>query len=133
MMRTGFVIALLLLAAASAAIAGGIKDGTLSAYSNGTNIVVRWMSESELDVRGFQVERRAGVDGPFILLTTPFIPAKGDGTTYEFVDNAAYRINDNLYQYRVTAVGNGSTYYVTVNHRVSSVRRTWGSIKAMFR
>ncbi|MCC6397816.1 MAG: hypothetical protein IT282_12425 [Bacteroidetes bacterium] len=133
MMRTGFVIALLLLATASAAIAGGIKDGTLSAYSNGTNIVVRWMSESELDVRGFQVERRAGVDGPFILLTTPFIPAKGDGTTYEFVDNAAYRINDNLYQYRVTAVGNGSTYYVTVNHRVSSVRRTWGSIKAMFR
>ncbi len=133
MVRTSILIALVLLAAVSVAIAGGIKDGTLSAYSNGTNIVVRWMSETELEIRGFQVERRAGVDGPFVLLTSPYIPAKGDGTTYEFVDNAAYRVNDNLYQYRITAVGNGSTYYVTVNHRVSSVRRTWGSIKAMFR
>ena len=133
MNRYIFLIAVVALSAFSLAFAGGIKDGTLSAYSNGTTIVVRWISETELDVRGFQVERRAGTDGPFILLTAPYIPAKGDGSTYEFVDNAAYRVTDNLYQYRITAVGNNATYYVTVNHRVSSVRRTWGSIKAMFR
>jgi hypothetical protein len=133
MKRYFFLVAVVVLSAFSLAFAGGIKDGTLSAYSNGTTIVVRWISETELDVRGFQVERRAGTDGPFILLTSPYIPAKGDGSTYEFVDNAAYRVTDNLYQYCITAVGNNATYYVTVNHRVSSVRRTWGSIKAMFR
>ena len=132
-MKNLLLLAFVALGTISSAYAGGIKDGTLSAYSNGTTIVVRWISETELDVRGFQVERRAGTDGPFILLTAPYIPAKGDGSTYEFVDNAAYRVTDNLYQYRITAVGNNSTYYVTVNHRVSSVRRTWGSIKAMFR
>ncbi len=133
MKRKSVLIALLVLSTISMVLAGGIKDGTLSAQSNGTNIIVRWMSESEIDVRGYQVERRAGTDGPFVLLTTPYIPAKGDGATYEFVDNAAYRVTDNLYQYRITAIGNNATYYVTVNHRVSDVRRTWGSIKAMFR
>ena len=132
-MKNLLLVLFVVLGTISWAYAGGIKDGTLSAYSNGTTIVVRWISETELDVRGYQVERRAGTDGPFILLTAPYLPAKGDGSTYEFVDNAAYRVTDNLYQYRITAVGNNSTYYVTVNHRVSSVRRTWGSIKAMFR
>lgn len=130
-------IALCILAAASIALAGGIKDGSLSAYSNGTNIVVRWSSESEIDVVGYRVERRAGPEGSaFILLTSPQIAPRGDGAFYEFLDNAAYRVMDNIYVYRITAVipGNRSaSYYVTVNHRVSSVRRTWGSIKAMFR
>ena len=130
-------IALCILIAASAAIAGGIKDGSLSAYSNGTNIVVRWSSESEGDISGYRVERRAGREGsPFVMLTTSDISPRGPGSLYEFIDNAAYRVTDNVYVYRVTAVMPGSRsieYYVTVNHSVSSVRRTWGSIKAMFR
>lgn len=128
------LVVLIACGAVSAALAGGIKDGSLSAYSNGTTILVRWISDDENDVRGFMVERRAGTDDrPFVQLTNPYLPCKGSGSSYEFVDNAAFRVTDNLYQYRITAVGNGSTYYVTVNHRVSSVRRTWGSIKAMFR
>ena len=130
-------IALCILITASAAFAGGIKDGSLSAYSNGTNIVVRWSSETETDVYGYRIERRAGPEGsPFVQLTGADIAPRGDGSLYEFTDNAAYRVTDNIYVYRVTAVipGNRSiAYYVTVNHRVSSVRRTWGSIKAMFR
>lgn len=130
-------IALCIMIAVSSALAGGIKDGSLSAYSNGTNIVVRWSSDSEADVYGYRIERRAGPEGsPFVLLTTSDIAPRGDGALYEFTDNAAYRVTDNIYVYRVTAVipGNRSiAYYVTVNHRVSSVRRTWGSIKAMFR
>jgi hypothetical protein len=124
----------LIVALAGVANAGsGIKDGTLSAYSNGNAIVIRWVSEDEKDVRGFSVERRAGANGSFVMLTTPHIPAKGNGSPYEFIDNSAFRTTDNIYQYRITAVGNGSVYHVTVSHHVSSVKRTWGSIKAMFR
>ena len=115
------------------AYAGGIKDGTLSAYSNGSSIVVRWISDDEREVRGYIVERRAGADGPFIQLTDPPIASRGNGASYEFLDNAVFRVNDNLYNYRVTCVGNSEAYYVTVIHTVNSVRRTWGSIKAMFR
>ena len=117
----------------SLVFAGGIKDGSLSAFSNGSGIVVRWISDDEQDVRGYQVERRAGADGAFMQLTDPYIACKGNGSSYEFLDNTAFRVTDNLYQYRVTAIGNGNTYYVTVTHNISSVKRTWGSIKAMFR
>jgi hypothetical protein len=127
----GIVAALLVLS--QGALAGGIRDGSLSAFSNGSGIVVRWVSEDERDVEGYMVERKAGADGPFVQLTFPFVSCKGTGANYEFVDNSAFRVTDNFYQYKVTLVGNGTTYYVTVNHRVSSVRRTWGSIKAMFR
>jgi hypothetical protein len=119
---------------AATAVAGGIKDGSLSAYSNGSSIVVRWISDDEHDLRGYMVERRAGVDGPFVQLTDPYLAPRGSGVSYEYIDNSVFRVTDNFYQYRITAVGSGLTYYVIVDHHVSSVyRRTWGSIKAMFR
>ncbi len=127
----GVVLFVILLVAS--AYAGGIKDGSLSAYSNGSSIVVRWISDDEHDVRGYMIERRAGVDGPFVQLTDPYLAPRGSGVSYEYVDNSVFRVNDNFFQYRITTVGNGVTYYVMVNYRVSSVRRTWGSIKAMFR
>ncbi len=116
------------------AYAGGIRDGSLSAYSNGSAIVVRWVSDDERDVRGYMVERRTGVDGPFIQLTDPFLAPQGSGASYEFIDNSVFRANDNLYQYRVTCVGsNTAPYYVIASYNSTGVRRTWGSIKAMFR
>ena len=132
-MSRAILVVLFISVLVAGAYAGGIKDGSLSAYSNGSSIVLRWVSDDEREVRGYMVERRAGVDGPFIQLTDPFLVSRGNGASYEYTDDAVFRVNDNLYQYRLTCVGNGVTYYVTVNHRVSSVRRTWGSIKAMFR
>jgi hypothetical protein len=132
-MSRALLVVLFISVMVAGAYAGGIKDGTLSAYSNGSSIVVRWISDDERDVRGYMVERRAGVDGQFIQLTDPVLVPRGNGSSYEYIDDAVFRTNDNLYQYRITCVGNGVTYDVTVNHRVSSVRRTWGSIKAMFR
>jgi hypothetical protein len=117
----------------SVAFGGAIKDGSLAAYSNGTNVVVRWVSEEEAGVKGYVIERKAGMEGPFALLTNPPIAPTGNGSSYEFEDNSAFRVTDNIYQYRITAIGTGAVYYVSVNHSVSGVRRTWGSIKAMFR
>jgi hypothetical protein len=127
------VILVALIVMTQGVFAGGIRDGSLSASSNGTGVVLRWVSAEENGVEGYMVERKAGSDGPFVQLTFPFLSCKGSGSSYEFVDNSAFRVTDNFYQYKVTLIGNGSSYYVTVNHRVNSVRRTWGSIKAMFR
>jgi len=138
MSRNIVSIALCILAAASIALAGGIKDGSLSAKSNGSEIVVRWTSDSERGVIAYRIERRAGSEGsPFVLLTAPDISPRGDGAFYEFIDNAVFRTMGNAYVYRVTAINADNSiasYTVTVVHEgVSSVRRTWGSIKAMFR
>jgi|WetSurMetagenome_2_1015567.scaffolds.fasta_scaffold906275_1 hypothetical protein len=125
-------VVLLLFVLSACAYAGGIKDGSLSGYSNGSNIVLRWVSDDEQNVIEFRIERRTGASGPFIQLTE--ISPRGNGSSYEYIDNSVFRTTDSFYQYRITAVGTRSDpWYVTVSHSTSSVRRTWGSIKAMFR
>ena len=63
--------------------------------------------------------------------------AKGSNQPYDFVDESAFRTYATYYKYRITALyANGARsdpFETGVPHTVSSVRRTWGSIKAMFR
>ena len=136
-MRNPLTLTLLLvLALAAVALQGAVIKG-VSGYSNGTNITVRWQSEDESGVIGYEVARKSGTVSTFIVLS-PSLQTKGSGASYEFVDETAFRVTDSFYQYRITAIysdGHRSPdpSYVTVTHSVSSVRRTWGSIKAMFR
>jgi len=130
------VCAVVLLACAlvASAYAGGIKSETVTAYSNGSTIVIRWVSDDEQGVQGYKIERRANGAGSFVLLTDSYIMPRGNGSSYEFVDNSVFRTTDSYYVYCITAVGsNSDPCYVTVRHTTSGVRRTWGSIKAMFR
>jgi hypothetical protein len=119
------------------ASAGEIRDGSLSANSNGTNITIRWVSENETGVARFEIERKSGVNGSFISLAP--IALRGDNSVYEYLDDSAFRVfTESIYQYQIKVVflnGSAPVIYgpITVRHDVSSVRRTWGSIKAMFR
>ena len=134
MFRTLAPVVVLLILSASLALAGGIRDGSLTAYSNGSTITIRWISADETNTTGYMVERKSGIDGAFIRLTDVPIAPKGSNASYEFVDNTAFRTTGSFYVYRITAVGSGAEPYdVSVNPNFSGVRRTWGSIKAMFR
>jgi len=120
----------------SLALAGDpLKEGSFSARSDGTVIYVRWMSEDETGVVRFEVERKAGLDGLFFVISE--IQPKGNNSVYEYVDDSAFRMTEALYKYRIKVVySNGSSVYspeIVVRHDVNPVRRTWGSIKAMFR
>ena len=131
-MRRAIAVVLFISVLCACAYAGGIKEGSLSANSNGSSITVRWVSDDEQGVIEFRIERRAGGNGSFVELTE--IPVRGSGSNYEYVDNFVFRASDSYYQYRVTAIGsNAEPWYVTAIHNTSGVKRTWGSIKAMFR
>lgn len=111
-----------------------IRSGSLQANSDGVNVTLRWITDDETNVAGFEIERRAGTDGAFASIAP--IDPKG-ASLYEYVDNSAFRKTATLYQYRLKIVySNGATptytAMLTVSHTVSGVRRTWGSIKAMF-
>ncbi|MDH4069519.1 MAG: hypothetical protein OEV30_03775 [Ignavibacteria bacterium] len=129
------IIALMALSSLSFALEP-LKEGSLSAESNGNSIVIRWMSEDESRVTSFEIERKAGLTSQFFLLAA--VAPLGNNSSYEYVDDTAFRVGaESIYAYRIRAVfEDGSSAYsgeVTVIHAVSSVRRTWGSIKAMFR
>ena len=113
-----------------------MKEGSFSGRSDEGNIIITWLSEEENGVVRFELERKAGVNGQFFLLTQ--VAPKGNNAAYEYVDDTAFRVmTETIYQYRIKVVFvDGSLAYfgpISVSNPVNTVRRTWGSIKAMFR
>lgn len=133
------LLAVVLLLWSSVALGEVIQASSLRAQDDGSGVALRWTSQDESTVVGYFIERKAGGSGTFIPLVSQPIQAKGNGQNYLFEDETAFRTNGTFYQYRLTPVNGagqavGSSYYVSIDHNnVSTVRRTWGSIKAMFR
>jgi hypothetical protein len=135
-MRLPLVATVLLLITllASLALAGAILNRFAVSRSTSGDVVVEWTTGSESDLRYFEVQRMAGIQGEYA--TLGFVQPKGSNSTYQFVDKSAYKTSDAIYKYRLAIVNrDGSASYsqeLTVSS-LSGVKRTWGSIKAMFR
>ncbi len=125
----------LLLFACSIALAGVIREGTLQVRSDGSNVTIQWGTTDESSIKEFVVERRNGPAGEFIAIAT--VMKKGSNSFYEYVDKSAFKTTGSIYQYRIKSetLSGGAEYsdVITISHNVSSVKRTWGSLKAMFR
>ena len=134
-MRYLSFIILMILVCSMPAVADVIKSGSLQASSDGVNVTIYWVTEDESNIARFEVERRSGTEGNFAMIGS--LDTKG-ASLYEFVDPSAFQKVATLYQYRIKIVYSNSTNpvyssIITVTHTVSGVRKTWGSIKAMFR
>jgi hypothetical protein len=134
-MKTLVMIALV--AVVSTAFAGTlpIRSGTLQARSDGNNVTIGWGTTDESAVKEFGIERRPVNGSEFVLVST--IAPKGNNSFYEYVDQSAFKTSGTVYQYRIRIVDSKSEVSysdpISVSHSVSSVKRTWGSLKAMFR
>ena len=102
--------------------------------SEGDDIRLEWKTREEVDLQNFKIERKTPQNS-FVEIAT--IQPKGNNSYYSYLDQSAYKASDLIFVYRLKIVDtNGQTSYsneVTVSHSVSGVKRTWGSIKAMFR
>ena len=111
----------------------GVNLLKFSVRSQNGNVVVSWQTVTETNLNHFVVERKT-INGSFIVLGN--VSPRSD-KNYEYVDQSAFKTSDQLYVYRLKIVDNdGSVSYSeekAVAHNVSSVKRTWGSIKALFR
>jgi len=117
----------------SYALAGAVLREFKAKSTNG-DVELEWTTGEERDVVRFEIQRMAGVNGEYVKIGE--VTPTGSNSTYKFVDRSAYKINDSLYKYRLAIVSSDGTAYsqeLTVLHSVSGVKRTWGSIKAMFR
>ena len=129
-------IFLLLVMISAFALAGAtIRDGSLQARSDGNDVTIQWGTTEESMMQEFVIERQASGQSDWNALD-PVIAPKGNNSSYEFVDQTAFKTNASVYQYRIRIVAQDGTTYskiMVVSHNVSSVKRTWGSLKAMFR
>ncbi len=113
---------------------------SFTARSNGSNITLDWESSREMQIDHYEILRSTQNQNDYRYVAT--VTAKGSPSRYSFVDENAYMKGDQpevtgtVYTYKLKMVGNNKTIYsdaVSVTHSVSSVRRTWGMIKEMFR
>ncbi|MGB5287173.1 MAG: hypothetical protein WBQ32_04835 [Ignavibacteriaceae bacterium] len=102
--------------------------------SEGEDIRLEWKTREEVNLQHFKIERKTPQNS-FVEIST--VQPKGSNSYYTYLDQSAYKTTDMIFIYRLKIVDtNGQTSYsneVTVSHSVSGVKRTWGSIKAMFR
>lgn len=106
-----------------------------SAKTGGNNVKIEWTSGDESNVSHYSIERKTPQTS-FVEIVT--VPAKGSNSYYSYEDQSLYKINDAVFIYRIVSVNkdNSSTIYphdVSVSPNISGIKRTWGSIKAMFR
>ncbi|WP_337866079.1 hypothetical protein [Ignavibacterium sp.] len=118
-----------------ASVYAGAFIQSITARSDGENVIVEWKTgEESSSLNKFVVERKTPNNG-FIEIGT--VSPKGSNSFYTFIDNNIFKGNDYIFTYRLKIVDNNSqvTYSseVSVSHSISGVKRTWGSIKAMFR
>jgi len=106
----------------------------LQARSDGENVILEWQTTTEKNLKEFVVQRKTP-NSQYMDLAT--VKPKGDNSFYSYKDQSAYKVNDTFYIYRLKIVDNDNSVSfsaeVSVVHQVSSVKRTWGSIKALFR
>lgn len=103
--------------------------------SNGTFITINWSTTDESGVQRFELLRRSGYEGEFFFLGT--VDAKGSNSAYEYIDKSVFKSTSGIYQYDIRAIVGDTPAQETIvtiaGHTSSTARRTWGSIKAMFR
>jgi len=112
--------------------------GTFLEYFQGRSededIRLEWKTREEADLQNFKVERKTP-QSSYVEIET--IQPKGSNSYYTYLDQSAYKTQNMMFIYRLKIVDNsGQVSYsneVSVSHSVSGVKRTWGSIKAMFR
>lgn len=135
--RHYILVALALAMTATAAAANGIFK-SVKAESKGEEIQIVWKTGEDSQFHTFEVERRSNEVPTYRRIGS--LVARSSGGTYSFVDNGAFFKTDadKEFTYRIRAIGNsGVEQYsppVTVSHKVvSSVKRSWGMIKELFR
>lgn len=133
-MKSRYIIAFFIFTAGLIFAGANIPSG-LKVRRNGGNITITWQAISETNLKQYIIQRKSGygdyADVAFINPRTDMI--------YEFTDEDVFnKTTGNVYRYRLKIVDNDNSYSIleqegSISPNFSSVKRTWGSIKALFR
>jgi hypothetical protein len=130
-MKKSLIILVLI---ALATVYAGAYIEFFHARSESDDVKLEWKTVEENNVSHFSILRKTP-QSPYIEIAS--VQPKGNNSYYTYVDQNAYKANDILFTYQIKIVDkNGQVASIeeaSVSHNISGVKRTWGSIKAMFR
>ena len=133
-MKFGFAKIFILFFVVTAIYAGAFLE-YFHGRSEGEDIRLEWKTGEESNLQNFAIERKTPQSSFAEIIT---IQPKGSNSFYSYLDKSAYKPSSSMiFVYRLKIVDNNNqvshSAEITVSHNVSGVKRTWGSIKAMFR
>ena len=103
-----------------------------NASPDGTDILVAWEITDQSGVTNFKVFRKVEGEPSYTFLS--HISPESDGS-YQYLDYTIFKDSPKNISYKLQ-INKGSevfTFLTNITHNPTSVQRTWGSIKAMFR
>ncbi|MFQ5570049.1 MAG: hypothetical protein ACE5G0_10275 [Rhodothermales bacterium] len=134
MKRLPLLIVLLLVLGGASLSAFTVKLEYFKVERQNNDFVLSWKTEIEEDVRSYELYRKTSYAATFSVIKT-FTP-HGVGKEYTFKDDQVYKASSEQVDYRLEAVfSNGLRQHIAekqLNYTPTAIRRTWGSIKAMF-
>ena len=112
----------------------GVYYSDFNIVSDSENIILSWHTMQEENLTETVVMRKVH-DGVYAEIAT--LDAKGNNSSYTYIDENAFKIEDGVYKYQLKFThSDGKISYSNeqaVTHLTSVKKRTWGSIKALFR
>lgn len=135
-MKRAIVIAfaLIILAGWGSSSVFDVKLDRQDAVPDGTSFVITWESRVEVDLDRYVLEKRTVFSPGYTTMTT--VEPKGAGYEYSYRDTEVYKGAEEVIEYRIKALSPTAQEIVfeplQVTYTPTAVRRTWGSIKAMF-
>lgn len=133
---TSFVISLAIVLICSFLFAGAIIIDFRGepAYNK---VVLKWTTQNEINLKGFEIERGLNENN---FKKIDFVKASKENKVkkeYKYEDKSVFKTFERTFYYRLKIIDNDGKFSysknISVTPTVSSIRRTWGSIKAMFR
>ncbi|HEX7069387.1 MAG TPA: hypothetical protein VF190_01215 [Rhodothermales bacterium] len=119
-----------------AVLFGGARVTLFEIQKDGSDLVISWQSDQEDGVREYELHRMTPYsNGEYVALET--VRAHGPGKVYRYRDDQVYKNAADMIDYRLDVVFTDGSRQVgvktgRVDYTSTAVRRTWGSIKAMF-
>jgi len=102
--------------------------------AEGENVKLEWKTSEEYNLKHFILERKTPQTSYVDLIT---IDPKGNNSIYSYIDESVYKSSNYIFTYRLKIVDQDQrvsySQEVSVSPNPSGVKKTWGSIKAMFR
>lgn len=99
------------------------------------DLLVSWEADIEQEVREYEVQRMTRFTNNRFLKVKTIVP-HGTAKPYLFRDDQVFKVGDEQVDYRLEVIyTNGVREQLarqSVNYTSTAIRRTWGSIKAMF-
>lgn len=129
------VIIVLLLSAFSIDHSGTVQISYFRITEEGNNIVISWQAREESDVEEYELYRMTRLtNNQFVKVQA--IPPHGTDKAYIYRDDQVFKSSSELVDYRLEVLyQDGVREQLArdqVNYTSTAIRRTWGSIKAMF-